>query len=156
MSSTKFIASTSLRVAYPLLTNDRIFCMDNESEMHEAKARGAQRLVAWTIDGTLVSLPEAAQAWQLSLDDFVAAVGRGDVFEVWLKDSPYIPAVLIDLGPQQSAQICSTLEGQSAISKLVFLKRSHGGLGGRTITEALQTGNSMEDIRRLAHASVLA
>lgn len=130
--------------------------MDNESEMHEAKARGAQRLVAWTIDGTLVSLPEAAQAWQLSLDDFVAAVGRGDVFEVWLKDSPYIPAVLIDLGPQQSAQICSTLEGQSAISKLVFLKRSHGGLGGRTITEALQTGNSMEDIRRLAHASVLA
>ena len=130
--------------------------MENEREMHEAKARGAQRLVAWTIDGTLVSLPEAAQAWQLSLDDFVAAVGRGDVFEVWLKDSPYIPAVLIDLGPQQSAQICSTLEGQSAISKLVFLKRSHGGLGGRTITEALQTGNSMEDIRRLAHASVLA
>ena len=156
MSSTKFSASTPLRVAYPLLTNDRIFCMDNESEMHEAKARGAQRLVAWTIDGTLVSLPVAAQAWQLSLDDFVAAVGRGDVFEVWLKDSPYIPAVLIDLGPQQSAQICSTLEGQSAISKLVFLKRSHGGLGGRTITEALQTGNSMEDIRRLAHASVLA
>jgi len=130
--------------------------MANEIEIHEAWARGAQRLVMWTVDGTLVSLSVAAQAWQLSQDDVVAAAGRGDVFEIWIKDSPYIPAVLIELGPQQSAQICSTLEGQSAISKLVFLKRSHGGLGGRTITEALQSGNSMEDIRRLAHASVLA
>lgn len=128
---------------------------DRESVVCESLRRGAARLATWTKDGTLVSLAEFAQAWGIGARDLEAAVERGDLFEVWVNDSPYIPAELIALGAEKSAEICHLLEGQSASSKLIFLKRTHGALDGKTLVEAVHAGAPWDLICRLAQESVL-
>jgi hypothetical protein len=100
-------------------------------------------------------LAESARAWGLELRDIEALVQRGDLFEVWVNESPHIPVELIALGREQAAEICHFLEGQSASSKLVFLKRPHGGLGGKTVVEALRSGTPLDRICQLAQASAL-
>jgi len=122
----------------------------------EARARGAARLVTWTTDGTLISLSAAAQAWGVGIRDIASAVQRGAVFEVWVANFPYIPAACVDLGLEQSTAICRALDGQSASAKLAFLRSSHGGLGGQSVTDALRCGVPISRICELARATILS
>lgn len=130
--------------------------MANFDAADEALASGAARLVAWTADGTLISLSAAAQALRVGVHDIESAVQRGAMFNVWVANVPYIPAELVELGLEQSTDICRALGGQSASSKLGFLRRCHECLGSRTVTEALQSGVPLTRICELARASVLS
>lgn len=38
--------------------------------------------------------------------------------------------------------------------KLVFLMRAHGGLGGKTVAQALESGTPMSRIEQLAVAAI--
>jgi hypothetical protein len=54
------------------------------------------------------------------------------------------------LSLQSSFRICSKLGDRSPSSKLIFLLRKHGGLGGKTVADALRTGASLGRILQLA------
>lgn len=126
------------------------FDSSRHQALNDALARGQERLVEWTEDGTLVPRAEFAQACQATTDSIEAAVQRGDLFEIWVGDAPYLPSELIALGLDYSFAICSQLGEESPASKLIFLLRKHGGLGGKTVAEALRTGTSLERILQLA------
>lgn len=119
-----------------------------------AQALGAARLEKWTMDGTLIPLSAAVQAGRLGVHEIASAVQRGELFEVWVANLPYIPAALVELSQEQSTEICFSLDGQSASSKLSFLLKCHGGLGGQTIAEALRSDVPLSRICELARASV--
>lgn len=109
--------------------------------------------MAWTLDGTLISFEAAAHARNATLEEIAFLVKRGAFFEVWVGTTPYIPAEFANFCLLDSAAICRALEGQSAASKIFFLRRLHGGLGGMTITAALQSGVPLSRICQLAEAS---
>jgi hypothetical protein len=126
------------------VTQDR--CLD------DARARGTATLGSWTQDGTLIVPSQLAQAWGLGAKALEAAIQRGDLFEVWVNESPYVPAVLIPLGVELASKLCKALKIQPASEKLIFLLRPHGGLGGKTVVQALQSGARLSRIEELADA----
>ena len=125
-----------------------------ESAIEDALERGAGRLTCWTQDGTLIAPQQLANAWGQDLQTLQAAVQRGDLFEVWVNEAPYFAGICVDLGSEQTAKICQALGRQKPSTKLIFLKRAHGGLGGKTVVQALQSGMPMSDIEELAAASI--
>lgn len=125
--------------------------MAEHPEIEAALARGAARLVQWTKDGTLVTPERFAEQRGLGAHEVQAALQRGDVFQVWVNDSPFFPSALIPLGLEQAAQVCQALEGNAASSKLSFLLRKHGGLGDKTVVEALSSGLSLNLVCEIAH-----
>lgn len=125
-----------------------------DKSIEDALERGANRLTRWTQDGTLIAPEQLANAWGEGLQAIQAAVRRGDLFEVWVNEAPYFAAACVDLGIEQTAKICQALGQQKPSTKLIFLKRAHGGLGGKTVVQALQSGTPMGDIEALAEASI--
>ena len=126
--------------------------MGQERAIEDALERGARKLTRWTQDGTLISPQQLANAWGQGLQTIQAAVRCGDLFEVWVNEAPYFAAICVDLGIEQTAKICQALGRQKPSTKLIFLKRAHGGLGGKTVVQALQSGIPMSDIEELAAA----
>ena len=124
--------------------------MDQHPEIEAALSRGGARLVRWTKDGTSVTPEQLAEQWGLGAHQVEAAVQRGDVFQVWVNGSPFFPWALIRLGPEQAAQVCQALEGNTASSKLLFIRRKHGALGDKTVVEALSLGLPLSLVCELA------
>ena len=83
-----------------------------------------------------------------------AAVQRGDLFEVWVNEASYFAFALIALGVEAAAKVCQAIDGTEASVKLVFLMRAHGGLGGKTVAQALESGTPMSRIEQLAVAAI--
>ena len=93
-----------------------------------------------------------AEAWGLGAQAIRDAVQRGDLFEVWVNESPFVPSVLIPLGFELASKLCRSLKIRTASGKLVFLLRPHGGLGGRTVVQAVQSNTPLCRIEELADA----
>lgn len=125
-----------------------------DKAIEAALEKGVRTLTRWTQDGTLIEPQQLATAWGQSLQTLQAAVRRGDLFEVWVNEAPYFAAVCVDLGMEQTARICNALGRQKPSTKLMFLKRAHGGLCGKTVVQALQSGTPMGDIEELAEALI--
>lgn len=123
-----------------------------ERAIEDALELGARKLARWTQDGTLIAPQQLAKAWGQGLQTIQAAVRCGDLFEVWVNEVPYVAAICVDLGIEQTAKICQALGREKPSTKLMFLKRAHGGLGGKTVVQALQSGIPMSDIEELAAA----
>ena len=117
-----------------------------------AGALGAEALANWTQDGQLIGSEQLAKAWGLAAQAIQNAVQRGDLFEVWVKESPYFPSVLIPLGFEQASRLCRSLKIQTAAGRLVFLLRPLGGLGGKTVVQSLQSNTPLCRIKELADA----
>lgn len=128
--------------------------MGQESSIEAALEQGARTLTRWTRDGTLIEPQQLATAWGQDLQTLQAAVRRGDLFEVWVNEAPYFASVCIGLGIERTAKVCQALGGQKASAKLIFLMRAHGGLGGKTIVQALESGTLMSRIEHLAGAAI--
>jgi hypothetical protein len=123
-----------------------------EDAIEDALERGACRLARWTQDGTLIAPQQLAKAWGQDLQTLQAVVQHGDVFEIWVNEAPYFAAVCVDLGIEQTAKICQALGGQTLSVKLMFLMRTHGGLDGKTVVQALASGTPLSRIEQLAGA----
>jgi len=72
--------------------------MASERWLANASIRGAATLAKWTQDGQLIGAEQLADAWGLGAQAISEAVQRGDLFEVWVNESPFFPSVLIPLG----------------------------------------------------------
>jgi len=121
-----------------------------------ARARGEAAKVRWVQTGEVVTAKALADAWGLTPQALGPAAKRGEVFSVQVKNQRYYPSEFLRLHRQDVATVCEQLEGMEPAEKLVFWKRRHGALGGRTLTECLedQTGGSqLQRIVRLAQAA---
>lgn len=126
--------------------------MDNPQGLDEATRRGIDRLTAETQDGTRLSRCQLAQAWSVPSQEIEAAFENSDLIELWVDACPYIPSAVVSLGLERSAALNKALQAQAASSKLIFLHRWHGGLGGRTVVQALESGAPLSRIIELAVA----
>lgn len=107
------------------------------------------RLVQWTRDGTLVDGRRLCDAWELTRQGLDKARERGEIFSVRVKGLHYYPAEAAHFARDDLARINRELGNIDPASKLVFLKRKHGALGGGTAAEAVEKGR-LTDVLRLA------
>lgn len=123
----------------------------NQQAIREAKARGEASLVQWTKDGTLVEGKQLYDAWGITRQALDKARERGDIFSIRVAGQHYYPIEAEQFTRADLAQVTRALGDISPGSKLIFIKRKHGGLGDRTPAEAVAHGK-LADVLRLAHA----
>jgi hypothetical protein len=121
----------------------------NSDASRQAAARGEARLVKWSRDGTLVDGKRLADAWGMTRQGLDKARERGDIFSVRVGGLHYYPEQAEHFTRADLAQVNRALGGIDPNSKLIFLKRQHGALGGRTPAEATEAGH-LADVLRLA------
>lgn len=108
--------------------------------LSSAIRRGEVTRRDWIRDSVVISTEEFAQRRSLTpqaLGDMAAA---GQAFHVVIDGVAWWPAALLDLKPNDAADVCLALAGCDSVLKLVFLMRLHGGLGGRKVAQALAQG----------------
>ena len=125
--------------------------LDGTAAIEAAQERGEARLVKWTQDGTLVPVSMVEETWGIKRQSVDAARERGEIFSVFVRGQHWYPAEALEFGRTELATVVKALSDESAASKLVFLLRRHGALGGRTPAEAVEQGMS-HDVVRLACA----
>jgi hypothetical protein len=121
----------------------------NSNASRDALARGEARLVKWTRDGSLVDGKRLAEAWGMTRQGLDKARERGDIFSVRVGGLHYYAEQAEHFKRADLAQVNRALGGIDPNSKLIFLKRQHGALGGRTPAEATEDGR-LADVLRLA------
>lgn len=114
-----------------------------------AQVRGEARLVNWTQDGTLVSGALVETAWCVKRQTVDAARERGEIFSVWVKGKHWYPGEALKFERGSLAEINRALGNADPSSKLLFLLRKHGALGGQTPADAVGDGK-LDDVLRLA------
>lgn len=119
------------------------------SPQQRAEMRGEARLVSWTQDGTLVDGGKIEQAWGVRRQTVDAARERGEIFSIWVKNKHWYPGEALHFERSELAAINRALGDIDPSSKLLFLLRQHGGLGGKTPAEAVAS-SSFQEVVRLA------
>ena len=94
-------------------------------------------------------------AWGVKRQTVDAARARGEIFSVWVKGKHWYPGEALKLERATLAAINHALGDADPSSKLLFLLRTHGALGGLTPVDAVAAGNS-DDVLRLAAEWALA
>ena len=125
--------------------------LDGMAVTGAAQERGEVRLVKWTQDGTLVPVSAVEEAWGIKRQSVDAARERGEIFSVFVRGQHWYPAEALRFGRAELATVMKALGDESSSSRLVFLLRLHGALGGRTPAEAADQG-MLQDVVRLAGA----
>lgn len=118
-----------------------------------AVSRGEASKLEWVTSGEVVSARRLADAWGLTPQALGPAAERGEVFAIVVKRQRYFPKEFLELGREHVAAITSALGSLSPSEKLVFWKRSHGALGGKTVLESLvddADGGQLDRIAKLA------
>jgi hypothetical protein len=125
------------------------------SGLAAAVARGEAARVEWVRTGEVVPARVLAEAWGLTPQALGPAVHRGELFAVVVKRQRYFPREFLDLDRDDVSAVCMALGRLSAEDKLVFWKRRHGALGGKTIVQALtgkRGGSQLVHVVQLAQA----
>jgi hypothetical protein len=126
------------------------------SEKHgglkEAQSRGEAAKVRWVQDGDLVPGQQLADSWGITRQALGAAAGRGETFSLKVGGRLYYPSKFLELERVTVSAVCIALGDITPTEKFVFWMRSHGSLGGRTVSDALHAGVAIERIVRLARA----
>lgn len=121
-----------------------------------ANLRGEAAKVEWVRSGEVVSAKELAEAWGLTPQALGPAAKRGEVFAVTVKNQRYYPREFLHLERDEVGTVCKRLEGMDPSEQLIFWKRKHGALGGKTVYEALSNGKRggprLLEVVELAHA----
>jgi hypothetical protein len=115
-----------------------------------AVARGAAAREQWFTSGELVPASVLAERWKLTARALGAAAKRGEVFALLRGRRRYHPSEFLTLGRDAVSGICLALSGLSPETQLVFWKRTHGALGGKTVCDFLgRSGAGEEQVRRV-------
>lgn len=125
---------------------------DLETEAYDAAVRrGEERRAAWTRDGTLVSGTELAARWARSRQALDQACARHELFNLKVGNRLWYPAVFLRHEADEVRAVCRSLGAGDPASMLVFWMRTHGGLGGRTVSEAVEA-RQLDRVVELARA----
>jgi hypothetical protein len=80
------------------------------------------------------------------------AAERGEVFAVKVGNRLYYPRAFLDMDRTTVGAICRALGDLGASEKLMFWLRDHGGLAGRSVAAASESGVALAKVERLAAA----
>lgn len=119
------------------------------SKTAEAKVRGEACLVNWTQDGTLLEGANVEAAWGVKRQTVDAAREQGEIFSVWVKGKHWYPSEALKFERTTLAAINRALGDINPSSKLLFLLRKHGAIGGQVPADAVVDGK-FDDVLRLA------
>ena len=105
----------------------------------EALALGEAAKVQWVASAEVVPARVLAELWGLTPQALGPAAARGEVFAIVVKSRRYYPREFLGLERDTVSAVTRALDGLSPSEKLVFWKRPHGALGGKTVLQALGT-----------------
>jgi hypothetical protein len=94
----------------------------------------------WVREGLVVPTSTLAKQWERSRQALDRACARGELFAVKVGKNRYYPAAFLQLDANAVKLVNLALKGDDSTAKFVFWTQSHGGLGARTIAEALHEG----------------
>ena len=117
-----------------------------------AIARGEAARVQWIKDGLVVPGEQLAQAWGVTRQALAPACARGDLFAVKVGNRLYYASAFLTLDRESVATVCCALGGLSSSEKLTFWLREHGALAGKSVAAALDAGEPVTKVERLARA----
>ena len=117
--------------------------------MLEAAARGAATKLEWLQSGELMSTKALAFAWSLTPQTLRRATSRGELFALLINRQRYYPKDFLKLDREDVAQVTKALSGLAPEAKLIFWKRPHGALGGKTVGQLLSESREREHLERI-------
>jgi len=118
-------------------------------ETAHALLRGEARLLKWTQDGTLIESSQVEEAWGVKRKTVDAARERGELFSLFIRGRHWYPAEALKFERRALAAVNRALLAEDPSSKLLFILRKHGALGGKTAADAIADGH-LDDVLRLA------
>jgi hypothetical protein len=107
-----------------------------------ALARGEAAKVRWIASGEIVPARVLADRWGLTPQALGPAAARGEVFALVVKNQRYYPREFLELDRDAVSAVTRALGDLSPSEMLVFWKRPHGALGGKTLLQALGTSDA--------------
>lgn len=123
---------------------------ESEAGLSAAVARGAEAWSQWNSAGELISTQELADHWGISIQELELAVKRGALTVVEHAGRDFHPAEFMRLSRRVVDEICSALKELSPVSQLVFWKRRHGALDGKSVCDFLdQPGSSRGQVTKV-------
>jgi uncharacterized protein (DUF1778 family) len=114
-----------------------------------ATARGEAARVEWVRSGEIVSAKALSDFWGLTPQALGPAGKRGELFALTLRNRRYYPSEFLKLDRNDVAAVCKQLKGLDPAEQLVFWKRKHGSLGGKTVFDVLSTKQSNQQLVRV-------
>jgi hypothetical protein len=115
----------------------------------EAAAR-----VDWARSGEVVPARLLAERWGLSPQGLESATERGELFVVVIGRRRHYPKEFLEVSGEEVSAVSSALGRLSPEEKLIFWKRPHGALAGKTVVDALKstTGPRLPLVVQLARS----
>jgi hypothetical protein len=102
--------------------------------------QGESRRVEWIKEGLVIRTNVLATKWGRTRQALDQACDRGELFSLKVGKNKYYPSVFLDLDAEAVKRICMALKGDDSTAKFIFWSRKHGGLGGKTIAQAIKEG----------------
>lgn len=106
----------------------------------EAERRGRQLLQRWIGEGVLICEAELASTWSVSAGSLRQLQDSGELFALTVDDREWYWAGHGCLPYTDVAAVCRVQRALDPAEQLIFWMRTHGGLVGRTVSEALEAG----------------
>jgi hypothetical protein len=119
-----------------------------------ATALGEAARMEWVRSGEIVPAKALSDSWGLTPKALGSAGKRGELFALTLRKRRYYPSEFLKLDRNDVAAVCKQLKGLDPAEQLVFWKRKHGSLGGKTVFDVLSTkqSNRLVKVVQLARA----
>jgi len=112
-------------------------------------ARGEAAKLQWVRTGEVVPARELADRWGLTPQALGPASARGEIFAVVIKRQRFYPREFLELDRDTVSKVTQALGELSPAQKLVFWKRNHGALGGKTVLDAIVRSPSADGVTRI-------
>lgn len=103
-------------------------------------AQGEAARVAWTKNGALISSTALARSWGLSRQGLMEAEARHELFFLKIGGRLWTPMVFSELPRDAVKAVCAEMPQADSESQFFFWTRTHGGLRGKTVAQAIQGG----------------
>lgn len=120
-----------------------------------AVSRGVAAKLRWVDTGEVVPASAIASKWRVTTR-FVGGVARqGELSSIVISRRRYYPREFVDLDLDVARAVSRALRPVSPESALMFWKRAHGSLGGKTPTSVLcnvTIANRQQRVVELAQA----
>lgn len=105
-----------------------------------ARARGEAVKLEMIRNGEIIPAKALAEGWGLTPQALGSAQKRGEVKPLVVKRQRYFPSEFLGLERDVVAEVSRALNGLSPSEHLIFWKRPHGALEGRTAADFLSRG----------------
>ena len=123
--------------------------------LRAAVERGAASKLVWVDSGEVVPTIVLAEHWGLAPSTVGAIARRGEASFIFVFGRRYFPKEFLALERDVVREVSLALTGMSAEGMLIFWKRPHGALEGKTplaLIQEARDAKARERVVKLAHS----